>query len=162
MSVRTISVEDFGARLRFDAGQISTAMVAGMRAAALIGEGIVAADTPVDTGLTRNQWGVAGTPRGADLFNDSPIAGILELGSRPHRPPFIPILRWVVRKFGTGKRSFEDPSEVDNPELWAIAWGTVKAIERHGTKPNYMVRDNLDRLNEIARREVERRLEAEA
>lgn len=157
MPVHTVDISEIGLRIRLDDEERRDRVRRGLLAAALIGEGIVANATPVDRGEARNAWTVVPTPSGADLFNDAPHAGILELGSRPHRPPLEPILRWVVRKFGTGKRSFEDWSEVE-PRLFGIAMAIVRNIEAHGTKPHFMVRNNLGKLTRIAKREVDRML----
>lgn len=159
MATKTVSYEAYGATLRVDDEKRRDAVIRALYTAALIGETIVAKDTPVDKGQAKNAWSVDPTSKGAILYNDAPHAGILELGSRPHRPPFMPILRWVVRKFGTGKKSFEDISEVDS-DLYAMAIGVVRKIEREGTRAHYMVRDNLSKLNRITKREVERVLGA--
>ena len=157
MSAKTVTVKAYGANLRFDDEQRRDAVKRALFKAALIGEGIVASKTPRDRGQAVNAWSVVPTDDGAELFNDAPHAGILELGSRPHRPPFRPILEWVVRVFGTGKKSFEDYSEVDS-HLFGIAVSIVRKIEAHGTRPHYMVRDSLGKLADIAKREVEKAL----
>lgn len=157
MSETTISVDKLGARIIFDDKLRQELIVRALYKAALIGEVIVAQKTPVDKGQAKNAWKVSPTSTGADLFNDAPHIGILELGSRPHRPPLTPILEWVVRKFGTGKRSFTNISEVE-PHLVGIAKAIVRKIEREGTRPHYMVRDSLGKLTAIAKREVERSL----
>lgn len=126
---------------------------------ALEGEAVVAQDTPVDTSRTRNAWHTVRQPYGADLVNDSPIAAILETGSRPHWPPFEPILRWVVRTFGTadGRRGFESRASVD-PELFAIARGVQKSIAVNGTPAHWMLKKNLPRLRRILARNIQQAL----
>ena len=146
----------FKARAREDHATIKTALYR----AAMLGEAIVVADTPSDTGGTRDGWFALPTGDGAILSNDSPIAGILELGSRPHWPPLMPILRWVVRKFGLdlagGRRSIPD-NDVEN-----VPWPTYQAaktvqegIARNGTKPHRMIGDNLHELTRIAKAETD-------
>jgi hypothetical protein len=157
LSVNVVTVKEYGARLRLGYEGMTSTTRRALFKAALIGEGIVSAKTPVDRGQLRNAWKVIPTSDGAELFNDAPHAGIIELGSRPHRPPFRPILEWVVRVFGTGKKSFEDYSEVDS-HLFGIANAIIKKIEAEGTKPRYMVRDSLPMLTKIAKREVEKAL----
>lgn len=159
MSETVISVNDYGARLRLGEAGRDEAVRRGLFKAALVGEAIVAAKTPVDRGQLRNAWKVVPTPTGAELFNDAPHAGIVELGSRPHRPPFRPILEWVVRVLGTGKKSFEDYSEVE-PHLFGIAKAIVRKIEAEGTRPRYMVRDSLPKLTLIAKKKVDAELAA--
>lgn len=158
MTTKTVRIEELGATIAFDDMERRDAVKRGLYLAALIGEGIVSAATPVDKGQAKNAWTAVPTGYGAELFNDAPHAGILELGSRPHRPPLEPILRWVVRKFGTGKKSFNDWSEIDS-HLFGIAVAVVRNIEAHGTRPHYMVRNNLDKLARIAKREVEKMLQ---
>lgn len=135
-----------------------------MHAAALRSMPAVVEDTPSDTGQARAGWDVRQAPGGADLFNDAPHIGILEGGSRPHWPPFEPILRWVVRVFGidaenaaTSRRSYEDENDVSN-EAYAIARAVQAKIAKEGTEPKWMVRDNLPKMGEFLRKETEKRL----
>ena len=157
MSTHTVTVKEYGARLRMGAAAMDSTVKKALYTAALIGEVIVSEKTPVDRGQAKNAWAVVPTPDGADLINDAPHAGILELGSRPHRPPLWPILEWVVRKFGTGKKSITSFSDAE-PHLVGIAKAIVEKIAAEGTEPHYMVRDSLPKLTEIAKREVERAL----
>lgn len=163
MTTRTVDISEAGAVLRAGHVENVEALERAQYRAALRAVPIVAAATPVDRGATRAAWRVVLGLDGAELRNDSAIAGILELGSRPHRPPLMPILRWLVRQEGLdlsgGKRSFESLYEVPD-ETIARAMGVVRAIERRGTRPHYMVRDNLPRLVALLRAEVERALEA--
>lgn len=136
-------------------------------AAALRGMPRIVRETPSDRGQARAAWDVRMTPDGAEMYNDAPHIGILEAGSRPHWPPIEPILRWVVRKFGTGlendagsKRSFESMDSAQDEvsdEAWAMAWGVAAKIAAEGTEPNWMVRDNLDYLLRLWKGEQERR-----
>jgi len=155
----TIGAGELAARYRTDHADRHKRIVNALHKSALQGEAIVAQDTPVDTARTKNAWHVVRLPDGADLLNDSPVAVILEVGSRPHWPPFLPILQWAARKFGTagGKRSFESLSEVD-PGLYAIAKGVQKKIAEEGTEPHWMVKKNLPRLRAIAKRNIEQAL----
>lgn len=158
---KTVDITEAGAIIRQG---FALSVAAGQRAqyrAALRAVPIVAEATPVDRGITRSAWQAVPVPNGAELRNDSPVAGILELGSRPHRPPLLPILRWLVRKEGIdlkgGKRSFQSLDEVP-PQTYAAAMGIVRAIAERGTKPHLMVRDNLPRLARLVQIETERAL----
>jgi hypothetical protein len=157
MSVRVVNVKEYGALLRMGSEARGASVRKALHTAALIGEVIVSSKTPVDRGQAKNAWAVVPTALGADLFNDAPHIGILELGSRPHRPPLWPILEWVVRKFGTGRKSITSFSDAE-PHLIGIAMAIVQKIEEEGTKPHFMVRDSLPKLTEIAKREVEKAL----
>jgi hypothetical protein len=181
----TVSASQIGARLRRDEKKRQELIEKALFKAALDGEPLVAADTPVDRGQARNAWDVEPVEGGANLFNDAPHAGILEGGSRPHRPPFKPILQWVVRNFGLELEALEareeaegtagaDPDEaarqamqgarrslVDNdPEsasegARSLAWAVVHHIEENGTEPNWMVKNNLPKLRALAQEAVE-------
>lgn len=128
--------------------------------AALRAEVIVAQDTPADTGEARAAWRVeVGSPtEPARLVNDAPHIGVLEVGARPHRPPLMPILRWLVRKIGAdgkgGRRTFTVLSEVDG-DVVARARAVQAKIARDGSPAYGMVAKNLDKLSRIARDEVE-------
>lgn len=160
MSGRRVSAHSVGVVWRGTAADARGAASVGLLRAALRGVLIVAQDTPADSGEARAAWrvepGTATEP--ARLVNDAPHIGILELGSRPHRPPLIPILRWLVRKIGAdgngGRRTFTTLKEVDG-EVLARARAIQAKIARDGTRAAGMVAKNLDKLALIARDEVE-------
>ena len=53
-------------------------------------------------------------------------AAAVEFGTRPHRPPFQPIRRWVwLKRRGLG---------VSSKEVDSVAWAIVQKIARVGTK----------------------------
>lgn len=158
---RTVELNQLGATLRHDKAQQERAMRVASYVAALRGEAIVVAATPSDRGLARQGWRTVQTADGAELRNDVPYIGILEKGSRPHRPPIMPILRWVVRQWGVdlagGKRSFKDLREVPW-QTWSVARAIQEKIATEGTEPHFMVQDNLPTLRRYLREEVEARL----
>lgn len=161
---RTVQANQLGAELRAHQEEIFEAGRTGAFRAALRGVRLVAEDTPVDEGIARSGWQAQRTEDGAELFNDVPYVGVLEMGSRPHRPPLRPILEWVVRKFGAdlentkaSRRSFEDMGDVSS-EAVGIAMAVVDKIAREGTEPNWMVRNNIPKLTELLQEEVERML----
>jgi len=152
-----------GAKLDGKVNQDTRTIAKALHKAALLGEAVVAEATPVDRGRTRNGWYVQRTHRGAIVANDSPIAGILELGSRPHWPPLMPILRWVVRKFGLdlagGRRSLPEEGLDEVPWPTYHAAKTVQeGIAKEGTEAHRMVGDNLQKLTKLAKAETERAL----
>ena len=159
----TVTHDQIGARLRKDRAEDLEMSEQTAFIAATKGVAVVAADTPVSDGTARNGWDARRAEDGADLYNDVPHIGIVERGSRPHWPPFEPILRWVVRTFGAdfkntkrSKRSFEGPdSEEVSDEARAMAYAVQAHIADEGTEPNYMVRDNMDVLLELWRRQQE-------
>lgn len=164
MPVRTVTADQLSAELKAHQEEQFEAGRRGAFRAALRGVRIVAENTPVDEGIARAGWQAQLTQDGAELFNDVPYAGVLEAGSRPHRPPLRPILEWVVRKFGLdlsndqgARRSFEDLGDVPS-ETMAIAMAVVNKIAREGTKPHWMVKNSLPKLREMLKEEVEGQL----
>lgn len=131
--------------------------------AALRGLKVVVKATPADRGLARQAWTVERTSDGgARLENDAPYIAVLEFGSRPHRPPLMPILRWVVRKFGLnldgGARSFTSIRDVPYT-TYLVARAICDRIEREGTRPYGMVSDNLTTLGRQFSDEIRRAVE---
>lgn len=57
----------------------------------------------------------------------------MEYGTRPHRPPFNPIHRWVRRKLG-----------IKGKEGEKIAWAIVTTIEQCGSTANPFLRPAID------------------
>lgn len=128
--------------------------------AALRGLPIVVKATPSDRGQARAAWEVRKVPGGAELYNTAPHAATLEAGAAPHKPPLMPILRWVVRKWGLNlrnlgrsadkkprrdKRSFETIKEVPWG-TYLVAKSIQEKIEREGSKPYGMISGNLSSL----------------
>lgn len=164
----TVEAEQLGAAFREEQARHKRAIGRAMLRAAHRGMPIVVKATPSDRGTARAAWQVRkrfnkhGTPIGADLYNSAPHAGILEMGARPHWPPLMPILRWVVRKFGLqlnqkGKRSFESFDEVPYG-TYLVARAIQKKIAQKGSKAHRMVGNNLTKLRLIALRETKREL----
>lgn len=159
---KKVKAEDVGAELTAHHDRVQERAQQAAHRAALKGEAIVSAATPVDTGRARSGWKVVPTDDGANLINSVPYIGVLEVGSRPHWPPRDPIMRWVVRQEGTkggqkGKRSFESTAEVSS-EIKSKTFLVRRAIAESGTEAHFMVRNNLDRLRRILRQETERML----
>lgn len=109
MTTRTIRAEDFdrviAERLAADVEQLrlaayDTCQRGVARAVKATDEGDVR-----DQGMYRLSWKAERTREGAELRNDSPHAGVIELGRRPNRPgpPLEPILEWVMRQGRRGK-----------------------------------------------------------
>jgi len=182
-----VRASQLGATMKAHENQRQARIVRGLQRAALRGMKLVVADTPVDRGLLRATWDVVFLDDGADLLNDAAHAGIVEKGSRPHRPPFKPILQWVVRKFGlnlegiearreaeekggdpdraqreatqNARRSLPDDDESQaSAEARSLAWAVVETIAEEGTEPAHMVQDNLPKMRKQAREEVEKQL----
>lgn len=100
----------------------------------------------VDIGEYKRAFSVRRIPRGAELRNTAPYAGVIEYGRRPNRPgpPFEPIFQWVRRKLG-----IEDPG---------VAWAIRNAIHRRGTRPRFILRRTHRRMLEWFRADVRKLL----
>jgi len=140
----TVDLSQMGARLRRDSRERRHLVELALYEAALRAELIVAEDTPVDRARLRNAWDVQKVDEGADLFNDTPYAGIVERGSRPHWPPKAPIKRWV-------KRVISPPDK----EVDGITYAIRKKIAEEGTDPVYMVQNNFERMQQILKEVAE-------
>lgn len=165
------------ATYRIDASQVARALKAedartvsaikkGAYRAAMRGKGhLVGAAKKkgkVDLGQYINSFQVARRGDGiVVLYNDSPIAGVIELGARPHpvsEEGQFAIREWVRRKLlGVSEELAEQNDEVE-----AIARAIVEKIRRYGQEPTYIFRDEQAVLSGFVKEEVERaRREAE-
>lgn len=154
---RVVSLKGAGAAFRADHKRNVDAVHRGLLEGALLGEQVVAKATPSDTANTRARWQVIQTPSGADLVNDSPIATFLELGTRPHVAPLMPLVRWVARKRGVSLSGATRLADVP-PEIVAAARGLREKIAREGGKRYGMISKNLEKLSNISKRRVEKAL----
>lgn len=155
--MRDIAAHEVGQLLRRHERRVERALVQASREAALRGERVVVEATPADTGEARRGWRVVLTPDGALLTNDAPHALVLEFGSRPHRPPLMPILRWVMRVAFDGQ-AIDDLSDAPDGAV-AMARAVVETIAKEGTEPHRMVRGNAGRLAKILVTTTRRALE---
>lgn len=107
----------------------------------------------VDRGIYKASWKHAPIPNGAELRNDSPIAGIIEWGRRPNRPgpPFAPIYEWVKRKLVPN-------GSVEEHDAYGVAKAIRDAIHRRGLPPHFILRRTFRQMRTMFRREVRTRL----
>lgn len=114
--MRTITVRDFAQLTKNLPPLLNEAAIRGLRSAAARGVGEIVRQIDnaepypvVDAGATRQSVLSESIPDGAELSVNTPQAAWMEFGTRPHMPPFGPILTWVTRKFqlggGSGKRA---------------------------------------------------------
>lgn len=134
----------------------------------------VVRDSPVDLGAYKNGWEVRrltttskkGHKRtSVQLVNDTPYAGVIELGARPFTPPFQPIFEWAQRKAGDlamggkvkiGPQAFKvlksgnlsyrgkaslDPDDLD--ELRAFTYGVINKFKQQGIAPKHVMQNAL-------------------
>lgn len=123
--------------------------------------------TPVHDGLLAKAWRVRNTKEGAELINDAPYAGVIEMGARPHMPPWEPIIRWVAKKQGVPLTGYdlsvygqafpfgEVKGTRGRRKDFAIQWvvamakGLVDKIFAVGSEPKRFVHAQLPKLREI-------------
>ena len=118
----------------------------GVLSAALAGAEVIAENAPKDLGsLKQSVHAVKGTP--VKIVVDAPHAGIVEMGSRPHVAPLLPLVEWAKRHGAE--------TEAD---AYRMAWGIRKKIAAEGTKPTYFVRKSLPKLFRILKGEIEHEL----
>lgn len=138
---------------------------------------------PLDTGLYLKSWKVTSTELGAILHNDSPYAGIIEWGARPHIPPVKPLCVWIGRRLhgspelgrkalkfvGMAKRvraqrkgQKSGRTEGNVPPEIAIAFAAVAIQERisaRGQAPKHVVTGATDRIEKFVADSCERAVE---
>ena len=75
---------------------------------------------------------------GADLAiyvgSNLQYAPFVEYGTKPHRPPIAPLIRWVEAKIGVSNTN----------DTKKIAFAIAAKIEKHGTKGQYFFKKGLE------------------
>lgn len=141
----------------------------GVRRAALSaahrGKAMIGRYTPSDLGQLSLSWNVRGDAKGAllaELYNDAPHAGVVEMGARPHKVSaegWGAIYEWVERHFPEAR---DEEGGVDaygnDPEVSRITWAIVKKIGREGQKPTHFVKNRLRVFHEITIKEINHHL----
>lgn len=85
-------------------------------------------------------WQSEQTLQGADVFNDTPYAGVLELGAtwKPGRPPPLePLIDWVRGKLVPA-------GAVPLDEVESVAWAIRQKMIKEGLPPRFILRDSSD------------------
>lgn len=174
-NVITIGIEQLPRELQRVEQRFEKALARGLRMGAERGRAIIVRRTPMDLGQLRASWKVKAHDMVAELINDAPHAGIVELGARPHKvnaEGWQAIYEWVRRHpelYGASRpRSRVSATTAQqaqlgafkglDPEITSITWAIVKKIQKHGQKPTFFVRESLDVLEKALIKEVERQL----
>lgn len=114
--------------------------------AALFGETLAIAETDkkgsVDRGQFKNAWDSKPKSFGAEIRNDAPYASFIERGTRPHWVPLLPLALWVNRKFGKPKNAVQ------------IARAIQKKIATEGTKPRFVMKDILPKIERYVKSQL--------
>lgn len=171
----SIGIDDLPREIRKGEARFAKAMSRGLRMGAERGRGIMVRRTPMDLGQLRASWKVKATELVAELLNDAPTAGLVELGSRPHKVSaegWQAIYEWVRRHpelYGQKHARTQvsatltqlaalGPFKGLDPEISSITWAIVKKIEKYGQKPTFFVLLSLELLRTALIAEVERQL----
>lgn len=174
-NVITIGIDQLPRALERGEKRFEKALSRGLRMGAERGRGIMVRRTPLDLGQLRASWKVKAHDMVAELLNDAPHAGIVELGARPHKvnaEGWQAIYEWVRRhpdlygqsrprkkvSASTAQQAALGPFKGLDPEITSITWAIVKKIERFGQKPTFFVLNSLDLLQQALVKEVERQL----
>jgi hypothetical protein len=127
---RRVTIDQFAKLVAKSPVAVRSAMVRGLHKAAMRMEVQVVEEIdstlphpPVDVGTMRQSTSLSRDADGADVFMTAPHAIFMEEGTRPHRPPMLPLLEWAIRK------GFDNPI--------AVARAVVKRIELEGIAPRF-------------------------
>lgn len=160
---------------------VQKAIARGALAGAHRGRALMVPRTPTDMGQLRASWKVQekrDTFGGistdlAELYNDAPHIGIVELGSRPHRinpEGWHALYEWVRRHFRGGKLggsgrmrprvkgAIVGPFKGDDPEITNITNAIAFKIRKYGTKATLFVRNSVEDLRGVMAAELQRQL----
>jgi hypothetical protein len=174
-----LTPEQLGPAMRREAKKVPALLTrAGIRAAQRGKARLVAATDEkgiTDMGQYKNsfhvQKGAKDIP--AVLFNDAPMAGVIELGARPHpvsQEGIEAIAAWARRKLGLSQVEVSGPvmkgaggrkklaRSVQNDIAMAIAISIARKIRHEGQKPRFVFKDELGNLRKFWREELERLL----
>jgi bacteriophage HK97-gp10 putative tail-component len=174
-NVITIDIDQLPRELQRGEERFAKALRRGLRMGAERGRGIIVRRTPMDLGQLRGSWKVKAQEWTAELLNDAPHAGIVELGARPHKVSaegWQAIYEWVRRHpelYGRKKPKTKVSATTEqqkalgpfrglDPEITGITWAIVKKINKYGQKPTFFVMQSLDVLRQALVKEVERQL----
>lgn len=119
---------------------VRRAVLRGVRATAEDGLPVVRVAAPVAFEELRDSGHVVPRADGALILFDAPHAAAVEVGSRPHRPPVDPLIRWAEL------RGFTDPR--------GAAWAIAAKIAREGTKPHWFALGSLPTLETMMHRRI--------
>lgn len=156
MATKRLELGQLGDVLREQRKRIGGAMAEGAHLAAERGITLLKGESPVDMGVFRAAWQARRFGPQVWSFNDSPVAGVIERGARPH--PVSPegveaIRRWVQRVVvgrGGGKKAQRLVDEITN--------GIVQKLRARGQKGLFIVERNLEKLRMFVEAETDRRL----
>lgn len=118
------------------------AIAQGIRLAAHRSRTLLMRKSPVDQAQYKNSWRVKenGGSAGPSLVNDSPIAGVIELGARPHgvsKEGQAAIHAWVMRKLVSKSGKLKGPDRKGPKAPKAVKYGPAAPMA-YGPKKSMM------------------------
>lgn len=175
-TLKKLTLKELPSALRADAERVETLALNGMRSAANECEAVVVQKSAdfADLGTFMQGWQVAEIEDGAQLANFAPHAAVVEEGSRPHYPPFFPMLEYLARKTGVSLIGLNDPGVsgpygmagnswfAQSPEREILRLQTLsvcRAIAAHGTKPKRVLASSQEEFARIVERHIRQALE---
>lgn len=165
VSVVHLRPEDLPAVLRGHQKKLPKAVESGLNLAAQRARTLLVRASPVDQGLYKNSWRIRKQGgAGPVLYNDSPIAGIIELGARPHgvdKAGIDALTEWAKRKLTIElKQITRGPNKGKTQDLDTVARGIAFAIaaklKTQGQKGLYIVANNMPTIAHYMAQEVAR------
>jgi hypothetical protein len=180
-----IEEKDLGRAMRREAKKVPRVLAVSGQRAAYRGKARLIAATDekgiTDMGQYKNSFHVqkgagrvtGATPTPAILFNDAPMAGVIELGARPHpvsQEGIEAIAAWARRKMGLGQVEVSGPvmkgaggrkkfaRGVQDDIAMGIAISIARKIRAEGQKGRFVFADELGTLRKYWREEFERAL----
>lgn len=152
MATYRVTPAQLGASLRRVGKDVRVAIGRGMVRAAQRGKlrlvQATKAKGKIDQGQFLNSFQVRRSGGDVVLENNSPMAGVIELGARPHavsQAGLEALEAWAARKLGL------DPAEAKE-----AAEGIARKLARHGQAPSYVFRDELLNFRADLKEEVSR------
>lgn len=154
MTVYHVTLDEFLGKLDKLPDEVEKALVRALRSTAQAGVGVVSEEIAtasphpaVDTGDLLRSVDYSPMRTGGRVMVDAPHAAIVEHGSRPHRPPLLPLERWAKRKFN-----------VSDDEARGIAFRVASKIAARGTEPRFYMKRSMGKLEKRLADEVESEL----
>src|SRR5262245_48635855 len=105
MATITLKAGELAPAIRKSIASTVAAYKRGLRRAAERSKAHLVSRTPVDMGQLKSSWSVSEGLTGVALHNSSPIAGVIDLGARPHpvsKAGRQAITEWAARKVTNG------------------------------------------------------------
>ena len=198
--VVAIDVRKLPDALKRDEEAVRNAIARGVSNGLMRGRAIMVRETPVDQGQLRASWHVVRRVQGAtgvnrtgeatvaELSNDAPHAGLVELGSRPHGlspAGWAALYDWVrrhpdlwagttinrrgelvagprknARRARTKVHGVLGPYQGPDPVITMVTNAIAAKLRREGTKPTYFIRQNLHRVGDAVAQEIRREIDS--